>query len=251
MSARQGLGTLLYSCALRAFPSSHRAEFRPEMVESFEHALAAHRLERGRLRAAGFAVAASLDAVVAGWGERRRRVARTGHAFTGFGRDLRHAARALAQARTFSAVCVISLGLGLGAVFAIWMFTSSLTAIPQGIQPDRLVEIVIQPQGPLRAAGVTAVTAARATAGLHISPQPRLHGQQGTIVPCAGYTRGCRVLRHPRHATPQWTRDHRGRRRGQRSRCRHLRVPRTRAVPGWDRAGRAGARADGLVGTPI
>jgi putative ABC transport system permease protein len=121
------------------------------MLESFEQALAARRRENGRLRAAGFAVAASLDAVVAGWGERRRRVSRGGHAFTGFGRDLRHAARALAQARTFSTVCVVSLGLGLGAVFAIWLFTSSLTAIPAGIEPERLVEIVIQPRGPLRA----------------------------------------------------------------------------------------------------
>ena len=145
-----------YALALWAFPPAHRAEYQAEMIDSFDRGLAAHARDHGRRRALGFAVAACLNVVSAGLGERRRH-RRTGqtrarrHVFAGFGRDLTYAARALAKARTFSIVCVVSLGLGLGVVFSISMFLRLLFATPPGINADDLVEVVVTPLGPLRA----------------------------------------------------------------------------------------------------
>ena len=64
--------------------------------------------------------------------------------------DTLHAARTLARARAFTAVCVTSLGLGMGAVIGILLLTRLIGA-PPGIDDDRLVELVIRPSGPLRA----------------------------------------------------------------------------------------------------
>lgn len=146
----------VYALALWAFPRAHRAEYRAEMVDSFDRTLAAQARDHGRRRALGFAVAACLDVVSAGLGERRRhrrsgRRRARGHVFAGFSRDLTHAARALAKSRTFSIVCVVSLGLGLGVVFSISMFLRLLLATPPGVDADGLVEVVVTPLGPLRA----------------------------------------------------------------------------------------------------
>ena len=145
-----------YAVGLRAFPASHRAVYRDEMIESFERGLAEQAREHGRWRALRFAVAACLNVVGEGLGERRRhrRIGKTparGHLFAGFGRDLRYAGRALAKARTFSVVCVVSLGVGLGVVFSISLFMGMLTVIPPGVAADELVELVVAPLGPLRA----------------------------------------------------------------------------------------------------
>jgi len=156
MSVVRRAVTRAYALALRAFPPAHRAEYQAEMIESFDRRLAALARDHGRRRALGFAVAACLNVVSAGHGERRRH-RRTGrkraraHVFAGFGRDLTYAARALAKARTFSIVCVVSLGLGLGVVFSISQFLRLLTATPPGVNADGLVEVVVKPLGPLRA----------------------------------------------------------------------------------------------------
>jgi putative ABC transport system permease protein len=65
--------------------------------------------------------------------------------------DLRHAARALVRARAFTAVCVTSLGLGMGIVIAILLFMRAVLGTPPGVQGDGLVELVIRPTGQLRA----------------------------------------------------------------------------------------------------
>jgi len=148
--------TRAYALTLRAFPAAHRAEYRDEMIESFDRGLAAQVRDHGRWRALTFAVAAGLNVVGAGLGERRRHrragLTRTlGDVLAGFGRDLTYAARSLARARTFSTVCIVSLGVGLGVVFSISMFMSMLFATPAGVDADRLVEVVVNPQGPLRA----------------------------------------------------------------------------------------------------
>jgi predicted permease len=65
--------------------------------------------------------------------------------------DLRHAARTLVSARAFTAVCVTSLGLGMGVVMAILLFMQMVLGIPPGIDEDALVELVIRPTGQLRA----------------------------------------------------------------------------------------------------
>lgn len=65
--------------------------------------------------------------------------------------DLVHAARGLVKARAFTAVCVISLGLGMGVVIAILMFMRTVLGAPPGVNVDRLVELVIRPSGQLLA----------------------------------------------------------------------------------------------------
>src|SRR5690242_15450983 len=73
-------------------------------------------------------------------------------------RDLTHALRSLARDRGFTLVCVISLGIGIGAMVALATFTRAVSAPARGINTDGLTEILVVPQGPLRAkAGVWAL----------------------------------------------------------------------------------------------
>jgi len=73
-------------------------------------------------------------------------------------RDLAHAARSLAKDRAFTLVCVMSLGIGMGAFVALATFTRALTAPAHGINTNGLVELLVLPLGPLRAkAGVWAL----------------------------------------------------------------------------------------------
>jgi putative ABC transport system permease protein len=74
------------------------------------------------------------------------------------GRDLAHATRSLAKDRAFTLVCVISLGIGMGALVALATFTRAITARARGINTNGLVELLVLPLGPLRAkAGVWAI----------------------------------------------------------------------------------------------
>lgn len=61
-----------YSLAVRAFPAAHRARYAHEMIDTFSWELSARLAEHGRWQALRFVVAAWLDAVTAGFGERRR-----------------------------------------------------------------------------------------------------------------------------------------------------------------------------------
>jgi len=73
-------------------------------------------------------------------------------------RDLAHAFRSLAKARAFTLVCVISLGIGMGALVALATFGRMITAPARLINTDGLAEVLVLPQGPLRAkAGVWAL----------------------------------------------------------------------------------------------
>ncbi len=71
--------------------------------------------------------------------------------------DLIHAARTLAKARSFTAVCVTSLGLGMGVAIAILTFSSSILGTPAGVNDDGLIEVVIRPEGALRAEAGSAI----------------------------------------------------------------------------------------------
>ncbi len=74
------------------------------------------------------------------------------------GRDLAHAVRSLAKDRAFTLVCVISLGIGMGAFVALATFTRAMTAPARGIDTNGLTELLVLPVGPLRAkAGVWAL----------------------------------------------------------------------------------------------
>ena len=66
-------------------------------------------------------------------------------------RDLAHAARSLAKDRAFTLVCVISLGIGMGAFVALVIFTRAITAPARGINTNGLTELLVLPLGPLRA----------------------------------------------------------------------------------------------------
>ena len=65
-------------------------------------------------------------------------------------RDFLHAARTLAKARTFTLVCVVSLGIGMGAIVALATFGRAIMAPARGINTDGLAELLVLPQGPLR-----------------------------------------------------------------------------------------------------
>ncbi len=64
--------------------------------------------------------------------------------------DLVHAVRTLARERVFTLVCVVSLGIGMGAVVALTTLGRALTAPARGVDTDGLVEVLVLPQGPLR-----------------------------------------------------------------------------------------------------
>jgi putative ABC transport system permease protein len=66
-------------------------------------------------------------------------------------RDLAHAARSLSKDKTFSLVCVVSLGIGMGALVALATFTRAITAPARVIDTDGLTELLVLPLGPLRA----------------------------------------------------------------------------------------------------
>ena len=59
--------------------------------------------------------------------------------FTGIWRDLVHAGRALAKARGFTLVCVVSLGIGMAPVIAIPYLSRVLTIQPPGLNTEGLV----------------------------------------------------------------------------------------------------------------
>jgi predicted permease len=79
-------------------------------------------------------------------------------ALKSIGRDLFHAARSLARARAFTLVCIISLGVGMGAFVTLVTAGRALTAPARGINTDGLVELLVTPLGSLRAkVGTSAV----------------------------------------------------------------------------------------------
>ena len=66
-------------------------------------------------------------------------------------RDLAHAVRSLAKEKAFTLVCVLSLGIGMGAFVALVTFTRAVTAPARVIDTNGLTELLVLPIGPLRA----------------------------------------------------------------------------------------------------
>ena len=66
-------------------------------------------------------------------------------------RDVLISARTLVKARAFTAVCVISLGLGMSVVIGLFLLMRMVTGTPPGVDDDGLVELVIRPSGALKA----------------------------------------------------------------------------------------------------
>src|SRR5215470_17733377 len=67
--------------------------------------------------------------------------------------DLIHAGRALAKARAFTFVCVVSLGIGMAPVIFIPYISRVLTIQPAGVKTEGLVEIITTPVGSRAATG--------------------------------------------------------------------------------------------------
>lgn len=61
---------------------------------------------------------------------------------TGLGRDLIHAVRSLAKAPAFTAVCVLTLGIGMAPVIAIHFGLRMFTTPPPGVDPKAPTELV-------------------------------------------------------------------------------------------------------------
>ena len=66
-------------------------------------------------------------------------------------RDLAHAFRSLRRDRAFALVCIVSLGIGMGALIALLTFARAMTAPARGIDSNGLAEVLVLPEGPLRA----------------------------------------------------------------------------------------------------
>jgi hypothetical protein len=67
------------------------------------------------------------------------------------GRDFTHALRALFKARGFTVICVVSLGIGMGAVAALATFNRAIMSPAHGINTENLAEVLVLPEGRLRA----------------------------------------------------------------------------------------------------
>src|SRR5688572_21357992 len=62
--------------------------------------------------------------------------------------DLQQATRSLLKARSFTFVCVVSLGIGMAPVIAVPYGARVLSIPPPGVKTDGLVELVTTRQGP-------------------------------------------------------------------------------------------------------
>jgi predicted permease len=71
--------------------------------------------------------------------------------------DLLHAARTLSRARAFTAVCVVSLGLGMGVVMAILLLIRMVFSTPPYVDRAHLAELVVRPSGQLLAQAGNAI----------------------------------------------------------------------------------------------
>ena len=67
--------------------------------------------------------------------------------------DSLHAGRSLAKARTFTFVCVLSLGIGMAPVLAIPYISRIVTMPPPGLKTEGLVEILTKRVGSRAATG--------------------------------------------------------------------------------------------------
>ena len=143
------LATFIYTLALRAFPRGQRTEYADEMIDAFSRELASRVASRGRTHALRFVIAAWLDGVRAGLGERRYQRHRRRHSRQGGAMrigmswlDVKLGFRMLARfpGLTIAGGLALAIAIGIGAGWYDLsgdLFRPSLP-LPQG---DRLVEI--------------------------------------------------------------------------------------------------------------
>ncbi len=123
--------------------------------------------------------------------------------FYGIWRDLKLAARSLAKARAFTAVCVLSLGIGMVPVIAVPYGSRMFTTPPAGLNTEGLVEVVTTRQAgrqetyawsypdyvALRDAGIGAQLLGWASAPAEVALDPSLGGTRevGAMFASANY----------------------------------------------------------------
>jgi putative ABC transport system permease protein len=135
------IAAAIYTLALRAFPPRYRADYGAEMIDAFRRELAAR-----RTRPLRFAVAACLDAVKAGLGERRyRRRAQHRAGVMTFGMswlDVKLGLRMLFKYKGLSLAGGMALAgaIGLGAAWYDFLGDQLHPKLPFS-EGDRLVEI--------------------------------------------------------------------------------------------------------------
>ena len=117
------LASRLYMLLLHAFPRQHRNSYAVEMADAFELELAMRMRAGHRLTALRFVLAAWLNAVVAGIGERRRQQ-QAGHMSKSFlsSLDVILAWRMLLRYPGLSLISVFSMAVGIaiaGGAFVI------------------------------------------------------------------------------------------------------------------------------------
>jgi predicted permease len=131
----------LYRLALGAFPKRHRDLYEAEMVEAFQREIEARR-RSGVGAVARFLVAATFDAIVTGFAERRRwHVVRFGHAFSAL--DFTLAWRMIRRFPGLSVVCVFGMAVGIAvattAFTVVGMMMATRLPLPEG---ERIVSMV-------------------------------------------------------------------------------------------------------------
>ena len=135
--------TRLYVLALRAFPPRHRAAYAAEMIDAFEREMSVQR-RRGPTRAVTYAVAATVNVLSAGLGERRRQRRHGVPTPAGLGwTDVRHAWRMLLRDPGLSLVSVVGMAIGIALATATFTIISALLdpAVPLA-EGERVVSIV-------------------------------------------------------------------------------------------------------------
>ena len=139
----QAVALYAYRWSLRAFPQRHRHTYAAEMLDAFERELTSRQATHSGRRVVTFVVAACLNVISAGLGERRRdRRWRFGAMFSPL--DFTLAWRMLLRYPGLSVVSVLGISVGIAIAAAAFAIVSTMTnaAVPLD-EGDQVVSLVL------------------------------------------------------------------------------------------------------------